>query len=911
VDNIGQTFDYRYDSRNNLVAMADAQGPTGPAITRRAFMGGALTNNTTNRFGNVTLTFYDGINRKTRDEVILTASGQGDGVNIGADLFGVKSTVPTPDPSQGGGNGLITMRYDYDRNSLLQSLTDDNGNQTGYTYDNLNRRLTETKGICVPPALADRCDPPTTTTTEYDPDDNIVRRTDENGSVMNYQLDALNRRTACTITRAPGVVGTTAVTYEYDGLSRVTRATDNNEPGEASDDSTITFAYDSLNRIIEETQQIGALPAKAISSAWRASNLRVGCTYPNGRELEMTYDRLDRLDQIADNGQRTMGNGPIADYVYIGVGRVLQRAYPINGTRMTFLNDAGTADVGYDGLRRPVQLRHLRGNNSLVVGFGHTYDRMNNKRIEGKQHAPGDSELYRYDSAYRLVQFERGSLNGNNDAIVVSSANVPLHGQWRLDGLGNWQQVDAETRQHSSFNEIMVRTGAGTTTMQHDDNGNETDSGTLLFRWDHRNRLRTVTRKADGARLAAYTYDAVGRRIRKVVTNSGALNGATNFHLDGRQVIEERDGTDDVVQQYVYGIDIDEPLVLDRNLDGDDSAVGTGDQRLFFHSNSLGSVLALTDSTGASVEGYQYDAYGHQTVFGPGPNGVVDFGSDDLVTTGGASQVSNPYLFTGRRHDPETGLYYYRRRYFSPMLGRFLSRDNLKYTDGLNLYQYVQSRPTISVDPLGTDTISAHAYVKRREGSTSSKNDSNEVHLATKIEVHCEGTTPAYSVQEPPRIVETSFAFDKADPGTVSDSPTDCGPGQPPGMIIAWQGGAEEGNAPVNEIAAEYIPWAFRTAESLSAWLAEKILGRPVPPLSFSPGNFIRDRLKYGRAESWEDELGDDEVQWKFTMYWKACCICEPPFNESYLQVTPLTRSVSFYSNKNEIYDDYSSKWRH
>jgi RHS repeat-associated protein len=705
VNNIGQTHDYRYDSRNNLVAMADAQGPSGPAITRRAFPGGALTNNTTNRFGNVTLSFFDGINRQTRQDVVLTASRQGDGVNIGADLFGVKTATPAPDTDQASGDGLTTARYEYDRNSLLLSATDDNGNQTQYTYDNLNRRLTETKGICVPPMMADRCDPPTTITTEYDPDDNIVRLTDENGSMIERRFDAINRRLTSNITRAPGVVGTTAITAEYDGLSRLTRITDNNEPGDPSDDSTVTFAYDSLSRTIEETQQIGARPAKAISSAWRSAGLKVGCTYPNGRAIETTFDRLDRVDQIADDGQRTTGNGPIANYDYIGKGRVLQRAYPINGTRLTHLNDAGTADVGYDGLRRRVQLGHLRADNSQIVGFGHTYDRMNNKLSEDKRHAATDSELYRFDSAYRLLQFDRGRLNSSNDAIVAPSGNLPLHRQWTLDGVGNWERVDDETRQHSSFNELTVRNSGGTITMSHDDNGNVTDDGAFTFAWDYANRLRTVTRKSDGARIAVYAYDALYRRIRKVVTNSGALNGTTDFYLDGWRVIEERNGADGVTQQYVYGVGIDEPLVLDQNRNGDGTATGTSDRRLFYHQNTLDTVFALTDEAGRIVEGYQYDAYGRQTVFTPGPNGAVNFGGDDVITPGGVSAVSNPYLYTGRRLDGETGLFYYRRRYHDPVTGRFLSRDAVRSYGPreINQYQYVMSNPLRFVDPMGLD----------------------------------------------------------------------------------------------------------------------------------------------------------------------------------------------------------------
>jgi RHS repeat-associated protein len=699
VDNIGQTFDYRYDSRNNLVAMADAQGPAGSTITRRAFMSGALTSNTTNNFGNVTLYVYDGINRKLREAVILTASGQGDGVNIGADLFGVKGTTPTPDRSQGSGDGLITVRYEYDRNSLLASLTDDNGNRTAYTYDNLNRRLTETKGNCVPPMLADRCDPPTTITYEYDADDNVVGLTDENGSITQCDFDAINRRIACQVTRAPGVVGTTANSYEYDGLSRLTRATDNNEPVVAADDSIITFAYDSLSRLIEETQQIGALPPKAISSTWRAEGLRSALTYPNGRVVNSTYDTLDRLNTVADQDAAQ----PIVDYDYLGRSRVAQRRYPINNTPMTFLNDAGNADAGYDGLRRPVQLRHLRADNSLIVGFTHTYDRMNNKRIEEKLHATRDSEVYRYDSAYRLTKFDRGTLNPTKDAVTMPSANVPLHSNWTLDGVGNWDRVDGETRQHSSFNEIVQQNGSnGMTTMQHDDNGNQTDDGTLTFKWDYRNRLRSVTRKSGNAVVAVYSYDAVGRRIRKAVTNSGALNGTTDFYLDGWQEIEERNANDVLATQYVYGMYIDELLAMDRNLDGNNTATGAGDQRLLYHQNTLFSVFALTDTNGRIVEGYHYDGYGRQTVLGPGGNGVVNFGGDDVMTLGGMSALSNPYLYTGRRLDVETGLYYFRHRYHDAAIGRFLQRDPVQ--DPLswgNLYTFVGNRPVSWLDPWG------------------------------------------------------------------------------------------------------------------------------------------------------------------------------------------------------------------
>ena len=161
VDNIGESLDYRYDSRNNLVAASDANGPLSGTIARRAFGAGAQTQNTINGFGNVTLYSYDGLNVRTRHYLVPTASGLGEGTNNAAQIFRVKRSTPTPDQSQGGGYGLITALYQYDGNSLLTTVTDDNGNQTQRSYDNHNRVLSLTKGVCTMPSMT-LCYPPNT-----------------------------------------------------------------------------------------------------------------------------------------------------------------------------------------------------------------------------------------------------------------------------------------------------------------------------------------------------------------------------------------------------------------------------------------------------------------------------------------------------------------------------------------------------------------------------------------------------------------------------------------------------------------------------------------------------------------------------------------------------------------------------
>ena len=555
------------------------------------------------------------------------------------------------------------------------------------------------------------------------PDGNVLIQEDENDSERFTRFDAVNRPIAVRVFRAgqndsyvgdalfapapvsdpsnpstsfPAVVGTTKQNFEYNGLSRLTRGTDNNNPLDPTDDSTVTNAYDSLGNVIEETQKIGLLPTQAVSSGYRAGNFGSSVTYPNGRRIHNTPDALDRLSTVSDLVSVPASPAAIVEiarYQYIGA-RVLVRAMG-NGTRMTYLDDTGTTDVGYDALGRTVQIRNLRNDNSVIVGTGYSYDR-NSPLAMTPPPEPANSEDYGLDSANRLTAFTRT----NPDAITA------LDNNWTLDGAGNWKSVDGETRQHSSINEIIRRTtGATSTTILSDDNGNQTDDGKFLITWDSQNHLRTVTRKSDNALVEANSYDAAGRRIRKVVTNSGSLNGTTDFYSDGAREIEEHNAANVLTQQYVYGNYIDEPLEMDRDLNGDGTATGPGDQRLYYSQNALFSTIALTDAAGKIVEGYQYAPYGEPTVITAGANGVVDFGGDDVITFGDSSTVSNPFLFTGRRLDGETELYYYRTRYMDPIEGRFKSRDTIGiWRDAGNSgngYAYVGNNSLTYVDPSG------------------------------------------------------------------------------------------------------------------------------------------------------------------------------------------------------------------
>jgi len=176
-----------------------------------------------------------------------------------------------------------------------------------------------------------------------------------------------------------------------------------------------------------------------------------------------------------------------------------------------------------------------------------------------------------------------------------------------------------------------------------------------------------------------FKYDAVGRRIGRTTDTT-----ATLYYYDGLQAIEERENSS-TTAQYVYGRGLDEVLQMTR-----------GGHVYYYHVNGPGSIMHITDENGQVVEQYAYDAYGDPTIY--------DGGGTPL----GESSIGNPYLFTGRRYDGESGFYYYRARYYSPALGRFLQRDPLGVGEDtanrLNAYTYVGNNPLNYTDPDGTRT---------------------------------------------------------------------------------------------------------------------------------------------------------------------------------------------------------------
>jgi RHS repeat-associated protein len=125
----------------------------------------------------------------------------------------------------------------------------------------------------------------------------------------------------------------------------------------------------------------------------------------------------------------------------------------------------------------------------------------------------------------------------------------------------------------------------------------------------------------------------------------------------------------------------------------DAATSGTQTQHYFTHDANF-NITAVVNSSGSVVERYTYNAYGQM--------GVLNGSFSAIFNTA----IGNGYTYTGRKRDSETGLLYYRNRYYHAQLGNFVTRDPIGYAAGdANLYRYIGNGPTGYVDPLGFGPI--------------------------------------------------------------------------------------------------------------------------------------------------------------------------------------------------------------
>jgi RHS repeat-associated protein len=205
---------------------------------------------------------------------------------------------------------------------------------------------------------------------------------------------------------------------------------------------------------------------------------------------------------------------------------------------------------------------------------------------------------------------------------------------------------------------------------QYDDEGNltrkqEISSGKVTaYAWDYHNRLSRVN-LSDGS-IVEYGYDAEDRRVSK------KINGVVKekYVYDGEDIALVVNAAGTLLERYLYGDGTDNVL----------SVVKAG-TTVWSLADRQGSIVDLVDESGNILNHFVYDSFGNRTQ---------------------ATGVDFRFGYTGRELDSETGLYYYRARYYDAGLGRFISEDPIGFSAGdTNLYRYVNNSPTNFTDPSG------------------------------------------------------------------------------------------------------------------------------------------------------------------------------------------------------------------
>ncbi len=412
----------------------------------------------------------------------------------------------------------------------------------------------------------------------------------------------------------------------------------------------------------------GKLHLRSFNAADQLSKIEVS---EDGGALDslLTLQRDDSNGQLSKRTARTSTGAVVStDYDYHWRG-FEQRRVSRNGTEASdsviFSQTVNTFDA-----------------NGLVTGESFNF--------LGHEH---DQRVYHYDQLNRLRSEQRDSRDIDHN--------------WSYDGVGNWTetnhlskdlanavQVDAlvvngdnEYIQVKDVNDQLPEIFDGLTPIydlrgQVSEMGRASEGERRRFVYDWANRLVEVQDVDSLHWVARYEYDALGRRVikREYDSGDGTLIKTTRFVYDGSRVIEEYElnesGEQSLKTSYVHGEVVDE-MVVRYEHDGEHV------QEFFYLSDRSMNVQMLIDGVGEVVERYSYNAFGLRTVLQS------------------SALVNNDFGFSGRRLDEETGLMYYRARYYSAEMGRFMSRDPLGYVDGLNMYAYVGNNPLNFVDPSG------------------------------------------------------------------------------------------------------------------------------------------------------------------------------------------------------------------
>jgi RHS repeat-associated protein len=459
----------------------------------------------------------------------------------------------------------------------------------------------------------------------YDQAGNLTFLTNRNGYHWQFQYDGANR---LTNTISPTGLTSGKVFNNRGLLQSVTVAATN----------TATYSYDAKGRMTNRNDTIGNLGYQFDAD----DNLTAVTNVGQGSGLSWVYDAYDRPGSCTDL------NGNQIQYFYDANGNLTNLVYPGNLSVKYY----------YDNLNRLTTVIDWAGRQTT-----NTYDL--GSELTSVSRPNGTIRTVAYDAAGETTNIVERYVNG---AMAIDyfaeSWNNAARMQWEFVApLPHPFTPPSRTMTYDHDNRLATFNGNNVTI---DGQGNMTygpgTNNTLLtYNYDARNRLTS----AGGL---TYGYNPAGSR-------TSLTNGSTNetFVVDPKtsQVLMRiKPG---VTNYYIYGAGLQYEI----------DVAWTNTTILYYHFDSHGSTVALTDTNGNITDRMEYGAYGMVT---------YRLGTNDT-----------PFLYNGRfgvQTDPN-GLLFMRARYYNPYICRFVNADPSGFAGGLNMYAFADGNPISEQDPFG------------------------------------------------------------------------------------------------------------------------------------------------------------------------------------------------------------------
>ncbi|HBJ86123.1 MAG TPA: hypothetical protein DDZ88_20115 [Verrucomicrobiales bacterium] len=321
------------------------------------------------------------------------------------------------------------------------------------------------------------------------------------------------------------------------------------------------------------------------------------------------------------------------------------------------------------------------------------FDRDSRRTWQRRSLTDTQDRHYNYDALSQVSAAARGSLNLNATAI----SGIPASAEsWDYDPTGNWRGYHTAVNGTPTLDQHRVH-DRGNRMTQIEDNPNnmildrvgrmrqmapdaEGDwDGKLELTWDAWSRITRV--KNNGTVVGEYTYDGTHRRVTREVVGETLHS---YFNSQWRPVEERRDAETTAAMSYLWGARHRDDLVR-----RDRAVGGTSLNETRYVLMDYFNPATITDQSGVVKERYAFSAFGVRTILNP------DF------TVRSDSECGMEFGFQGQFLDQESGLLNYGYRYYSPQLGRWLSKDPIGEEGGVNLYVMAGDNALNQVDHVG------------------------------------------------------------------------------------------------------------------------------------------------------------------------------------------------------------------